>query len=114
VTAGDVALAGSLAARRAARRSAKLRGGRPAQQLMETYQRELTELAFLHDTVMTSPPPPAEKLALQVGDLITRTQILRPYAMPSEPTGPIPTLGPLGPGPLGPGPLGPGQLGPGS
>ena len=46
---------------------------------------------------MTSPPPPEEKLALQVGDLIIRTQILRPYALPSEPTGPIPTLGPLGP-----------------
>ena len=64
---------------------------------METYQNDLTALAFLHETVMTSPPPPEEKLALRVGDLIIRTQILRPYALPSEPTGPIPTLGPLGP-----------------
>ena len=94
VTTGDVALAGSLAARRAARRAAKLRGGRPAEQLMETYQNQLTALAFLHDAVMTSPPPPEEKVARQVGDLITRTQILRPYALPSEPTGPIPTLDP--------------------
>jgi len=108
VTAGDVVLAGSLSARRVARRSAKLRGGRPAEHLMETYQNELTALAFLHHTVMTSPPPPPERLALQVGDLIVRTQILRPYAAPSEPTGPIPTLGPLGPGSLGPGSLGPG------
>jgi RsiW-degrading membrane proteinase PrsW (M82 family) len=111
VTDGDVALAGSLAARRAARRAARLRGGRPAEHLMETYQNELTALAFLHDAVMTSPPPPEEKLARQVGDLITRTQILRPYALPSEPTGPIPTLGPLGPNQLGPNQLGPGQPG---
>ena len=88
ITAQSTGLAGSLSARRVARRSAKLRGGRPAEHLMETYQNELTALAFLHHTVMTSPPPPPERLALQVGDLIVRTQILRPYAAPSEPTGP--------------------------
>lgn len=103
VTTGDVALASSLAARRMARRAARLRGGRPAEQLMETYQNDLTALAFLHNAVMTSPPPPDPRAAQRVGDLIARTQILRPYAFPSEPTGPIPTLGPLGPGPLGPG-----------
>lgn len=97
VTPGDVALAGSMPARRAARRAAKLRGGKPAEQLMETYTRDLTALAFLHDSVMTSPLPPDPKVAMQVGDLIIRTQILRPYATPSEATGPIPVLGPLGP-----------------
>jgi RsiW-degrading membrane proteinase PrsW (M82 family) len=97
VTAGDVALAGSMPARRAARRAAKLRGGKPAEQLMETYTRDLTTLAFLHDSVMTSSLPPDPKVAMQVGDLIIRTQILRPYAMPIEATGPIPVLGPLGP-----------------
>ncbi|HEY5788668.1 MAG TPA: PrsW family intramembrane metalloprotease, partial [Microlunatus sp.] len=55
VTTGDVALASSLAARRTARRAARLRGGRPAEHLMETYQNDLTALAFLHDAVMTSP-----------------------------------------------------------
>lgn len=95
VTAADVALAGSMPARRAARRSAKLRGGEPAEQLMETYTNDLTALAFLHDAVMTSPLPPDPKVALQVGDLILRTRILRPYVFPAELTGPIPTLGPL-------------------
>lgn len=97
VTNGDVLLGGSMAARRDARRAAKLRGGQPAEHLMETYQNDLTALAFLHDVVMTSQRPPDPKVALQVGDLITRTQILRPYAFPTEQTGPIPTLGPLGP-----------------
>ena len=99
VTPGDAALASSMPARRAARRAARLRGGKPAEQLMETYQSDLSALAFLHDSVMTSPLPPDPKVALRVGDLIIRTQILRPYAQPSEATGPIPTLGPLGPGP---------------
>ncbi len=110
VTSGDVALAGSLATRRAARRAARLRGGRPAEQLMETYTNDLTSLAFLHDGVMTSGAAPAEKVARRVGELLWRTQVLRPYALPSEPTGPIPTLGPLGPGPGGPGPAVPGSV----
>lgn len=99
VTPGDVALAGSLATRRAARRAARVRGGRAAEQLMETYQNDLTTLAFLHDGVMTSAMPPADTVARRVGDLLVRTRILRPYAWPVEPSGPIPTLGPLGPGP---------------
>ncbi|WP_344811659.1 PrsW family intramembrane metalloprotease [Microlunatus aurantiacus] len=98
VSPGDVALAGSLAARREARRAARRRGGRPAEQLMETYSNDLTALAFLHDGVLRSPGPPEEKVARQVGDLIVRTQILRPYAFPVEPSGPLPTLGPLGSG----------------
>ncbi len=98
VTPGDVALAGSLAARRTARRAARLRGGRPAEQLMETYSNDLTALAFLHDGVMRSATGPDEKAARQVGELLWRTQVLRPYVFPVEPTGPIPTLGPLGSG----------------
>jgi RsiW-degrading membrane proteinase PrsW (M82 family) len=97
VSAADVALAGSMPARRAARRAARLRGGKPAEHLMETYTNDLTALAFLHDAVLTSPLPPDPKVAMQVGDLIVRTQILRPYAQPAEASGPIPTLGPLGP-----------------
>lgn len=104
VSWADVALAGSMPTRRAARRAARLRGGKPADQLMETYTTDLVALAFLHDSVVTSPPPPDPKVAAQVGDLILRTQILRPYAQPTEVTGPIPTLGPLGGGPAGPGP----------
>ena len=82
ITPADIALAGSLQARRAACRSAKLHGGAPAKQLMETYTKDLTLLAFLHDAVMTSPLPPDPKVALQVGDLLVRTQILRPYVFP--------------------------------
>ncbi|HEU5486981.1 MAG TPA: PrsW family intramembrane metalloprotease, partial [Microlunatus sp.] len=108
VTPADVALAGSMSARRTARHLAKLRGGKPAVHLMEVYTNDLTELAFLHDSVLTSPPPPEPKVAMRVGDLILRTQILRPYAQPMEVTGPIPTLGPLGPGPSSPGPSSPG------
>lgn len=78
----DVALASSMPARRAARRAAKVRGGQPAEQLMDTYTSDLTSLALLHDAVMTSPLPPDPKVALRVGDLLTRTQILRPYALP--------------------------------
>jgi len=103
VTPADVALAASLAARRTARRAARHRGGKPAEHLMETYTNDLTALAFLHDSVMTSALPPDPKVAMQVADLILRLQILRPYALPSEATGPIPVLGPLGP----PGPLAP-------
>ena len=84
VTSADIALAGSLQARRAACRSAKLRGGAPAKQLMETYTNDLTLLAFLHDSVMTSALPPDPKVALQVGDLLVRTQILRPYVFPGS------------------------------
>jgi RsiW-degrading membrane proteinase PrsW (M82 family) len=98
VTPGDVALASSLAARRTARRAARLRGGRPAEQLMETYSNDLTALAFLHDGVLRSATGPEDKAARQVGELLWRTQVLRPYVFPVEPTGPIPTLGPLGPG----------------
>ena len=98
VAPSDVALAGNMRARRAARTAARLRGGKPAAQLMESYQNDLTRLAFLHDAVMTSPLPPDPKVAHEVGDLIARTRILRPYALPSEATGPIPTLGPLGSG----------------
>lgn len=83
ITPADIALAGSLQARRAACRLAKLRGGAPAKQLMETYTNDLTLLAFLHDAVMTSPLPPDPKVALRVGDLLLRTQILRPYVFPS-------------------------------
>ena len=97
VTPADVALAASLPARRAARRAAKIRGGKPAEHLMETYTNDLTALGFLHDSVMTSALPPDPKVAMQVGDLILRLQILRPYALPFEATGPIPVLGPLGP-----------------
>jgi RsiW-degrading membrane proteinase PrsW (M82 family) len=100
VTAADVALASSMPARRAARRAARLRGGRPAERMMETYTNDLTALAFLHDSVMTSPLPPDPKVAMQVGDLLVRTQILRPYAQPVDRSGPIPILGPLGPGPV--------------
>ncbi len=99
VTTGDVALAGSLATRRAARRAALARGGRPAEQLMETYTNDLTTLAFLHDGVMTSAAPPSDPVARQVGELLWRTRVLRPYAFPQEATVPIPTLGPLGPNP---------------
>jgi RsiW-degrading membrane proteinase PrsW (M82 family) len=100
VTAADVALASSMPARRAARRAARLRGGRPAERMMETYTNDLTALAFLHDSVMTSSLPPDPKVAMQVGDLLVRTQILRPYAQPVDRSGPIPILGPLGPGPV--------------
>ena len=79
ITPADMALAASLPARRAARRSAKLHGGSPAKHLMETYTNDLTLLAFLHDAVMTSSLPPDPRVALQVGDLLMRTQILRPY-----------------------------------
>lgn len=97
VTAADVALAGSIPARRAARRAARLRGGKPTEHLVEVYTNDLTELAFLHDSVMTSAMPPDPKVGMRVGDLILRTRILRPYAQPLEMTGPIPVLGPLGP-----------------
>lgn len=97
VTPADAALAGSLSARRAAGLAAKLRGGPPAEHLMETYTNDLTTLAFLHDSVQTSMRPPESAVAGRVADLIIRTRILRPYALPSEMTGPIPTLGPLGP-----------------
>jgi hypothetical protein len=65
---------------------------------METYSNDLTALAFLHDGVLRSATGPEDKAARQVGELLWRTQVLRPYVFPVEPTGPIPTLGPLGPG----------------
>ena len=89
----SASLVASLPARRAARTAARARGGEPARQLMETYTNDLTALAFLHDAVMTSSLPPDPKVAVQVGTLLSRLQILRPYVHPTEVSGPIPTLG---------------------
>lgn len=88
VSTADITVAGNMAARRAARRTARLRGGKPAAQLMETYQNDLAALAFLHDAVLTSPPPPDPKVAARVGELLWRTQVLRPYALPLGASGP--------------------------
>ncbi len=68
-----------LAGRRAARRSARQRGGPAAARVMADYQQTAIELGFLHDRVLRDRAPSSAVARGQA--LVNRLSGLRPYAL---------------------------------
>jgi RsiW-degrading membrane proteinase PrsW (M82 family) len=109
VSPGEIRWVATLSDRVSARKYAKSVGGRQAREVLSHYQQALTEMAFLHNRVVSGTAP--ADFNQRMYEIQQRAALLRPGVIlpPAAIAPPYPASG-YGPGP---GYVGPGYVGPG-